>query len=168
MGPEISSNDAPVDAAAGMPEAAGSEGISHVIAGILFAAAGVVALVSGFGYEAGSAFRMGPGYFPRLLSGGLILIGILTVLKGRRLDGWRLPSIPWRPLALILLAILVFGIVVEEAGLFIATAVTALIAGIAQPVLNWRRMTAVTVLLPIFCAVVFGYLLKLSIPVWPG
>jgi hypothetical protein len=46
-------------------------------AGLLFVAFGVVALVMAQSYSIGTAARMGPGYFPRLL--GILLIGLGAV-----------------------------------------------------------------------------------------
>ncbi|MCC6870733.1 MAG: tripartite tricarboxylate transporter TctB family protein, partial [Burkholderiales bacterium] len=44
-------------------------------AGILFIALGIFAITVGSNYTLGSAARMGPGYFPRILGILLIVLG---------------------------------------------------------------------------------------------
>ena len=44
-------------------------------AGVLFVAVGIAAIVLGSRYNLGTAARMGPGYFPRILGMLLILLG---------------------------------------------------------------------------------------------
>ena len=51
-------------------------------AGLLFVALGVLAFVLGSDYTLGTAARMGPGYFPRMLGLLLIALGMIIVLRG--------------------------------------------------------------------------------------
>ncbi|MHB8493814.1 MAG: tripartite tricarboxylate transporter TctB family protein [Casimicrobiaceae bacterium] len=55
--------------------------------GALFIAVGVGAIVLGSKYTLGSAARMGPGYFPRLL--GILLVALGGMLALRVLSGIR-------------------------------------------------------------------------------
>ena len=45
------------------------------LAGLIFVAFGIAAIVLGSGYPLGTAARMGPGYFPRILGILLIVLG---------------------------------------------------------------------------------------------
>ena len=48
-------------------------------AGLLFIAFGVAAIVIGSNYALGTAARMGPGYFPRILGILLVTLGAILV-----------------------------------------------------------------------------------------
>ena len=65
--------------------------------GVLFIAIGVFAIVYGMKYTLGSAARMGPGYFPRILGILLIGLGAILALRALRLNGPPLPRWKWRP-----------------------------------------------------------------------
>ena len=68
-----------------------------VVCGAMFAAIGVGAFIAALSYPFGNAQRMGPGFFPMMLSGLLALLGILIAwpwkCRRRQSDhtplGWR-------------------------------------------------------------------------------
>ena len=70
--------------------------------GVLFMAIGLFAIFYGMKYTLGSAARMGPGYFPRILGILLILIGAILTLRSFRLEGPPLPRWKWRPTVVVL------------------------------------------------------------------
>ena len=49
---------------------------TDLLSGLLFAALGAGALYISWRYPAGTAARMGPGYFPHLVSSLLVLLGV--------------------------------------------------------------------------------------------
>jgi hypothetical protein len=49
----------------------------------------------------------------------------------------------------------------------IACVATVAIAAAAQSDVRWRQMPVIAASLAAFCALLFGYGLNLSIPVWP-
>lgn len=55
-----------------------------VLAGGLFLLAGIGVLAVAGTYPAGDAARMGPGYFPRLLGGGLAVLGVVVLVAALR------------------------------------------------------------------------------------
>ena len=57
------------------------------VAGLLFVAVGIAAIVIAANYPLGTAARMGPGYFPRILGILLILLGSALALRALRLQG---------------------------------------------------------------------------------
>ena len=86
------------------------------LSGLMFIGIGALALYIARDYPMGSALRMGPGYFPNVLSGVLILFGVGMlaegILKPQRVEGsWSL-----RALCILPLATVVFGILMEHAG----------------------------------------------------
>ncbi|WP_413757962.1 tripartite tricarboxylate transporter TctB family protein, partial [Vibrio vulnificus] len=50
-------------------------------AGLLYLIIGAAALYMAADYEMGTAISMGPGYFPKVLSGLLILIGAASLVR---------------------------------------------------------------------------------------
>jgi putative tricarboxylic transport membrane protein len=142
-------------------------GFADVAAGILFLALGGAALWIGGGYEAGNATDMGPGYFPRLIGWALVAFGMATILRGIVVGGWARPYLALRPLLVLSLAFIVFGLAIDRLGLFLAGALTVLVASFAQQQPRWRGVAATALGLGAFCAILFGYALNLSLPVWP-
>jgi hypothetical protein len=85
-------------------------------AGAMFLLIGTVALYISRNYRWGTTLRMGPGYFPRLLSGLLICFGIYIMIKGLR-SNQKIQG-NWSARALIVLpfATVLFGILMSVAG----------------------------------------------------
>ena len=65
--------------------------------GVIFVAIGLFAIVYGSKYTLGSAARMGPGYFPRILGILLILLGTILAVRALRLNGPPLPAVSAPP-----------------------------------------------------------------------
>jgi len=149
--------DAPAEPAAG----------GDVLAGLLFAALGLAALWGGWAYPAGSSLDMGPGYLPRLVCGALALTGIVMVCRNLRSRSLRLPALPMRAMGCVAAAILLFAVLVERAGLFVACLVCVLTAALGDPLTRWREVPVVAVVFAGVAALLFGYLLKLPIRIWP-
>lgn len=148
----------------GYPE---NESNTHVIAGALFLATGAAGLIIGSGYPMGTATRMGPGYFPSILCGGLALVGVLLMIGGWRQKSKVTPTFEIRPAITILLPIIVFGFGARYLGLFVTCILVVLITGLNQSPVRWGRQAIIAVALSAFCTIIFGYLLNLSIPMWP-
>ena len=62
--------------------------------GVLFVALGVAAIVIGSNYTLGTAARMGPGYFPRILGILLIVLGGILALRATAHCGPADPAVP--------------------------------------------------------------------------
>jgi putative tricarboxylic transport membrane protein len=54
----------------------------NFLSGLFFLGVGALGIFMAPGYPMGSALRMGPGYFPVVLSSLLILFGIYCLLQG--------------------------------------------------------------------------------------
>ena len=55
--------------------------MKDILLGVLFAVIGLVFFYQSTFYHMGTHHKIGPGYFPLLISGLLILIGLLLILK---------------------------------------------------------------------------------------
>lgn len=97
-------------------------------AGILFALAGLGGLVFGRSLSAGSIARMGPGFFPLAVSGGLVVIGAVLVARGLRQR--RPDPVPfgWETAAWLIAALAAFALLVDPGGLIAAVAAASLLA----------------------------------------
>lgn len=116
--------------------------------------------------DAGTASRMGPGYMPMLLSAALITFGIVIGLRAVTLDGPPIEPGRWRPVSLILTAILVFAFLINSVGLATATFVVAVLGAFASFEARWKEAIALGIFLAVFCVLLFVYGLKQPIPIF--
>lgn len=119
-------------------------------------------------YRAGSAARMGPGFFPMLLGALLALLGLTLSIPALFVDGERFPRLHLRPLVMILLGIVVFGAVLEYLGFAIAVVALVLVGALADPELQPLESVGVALFLAAFSVGVFVVLLGMPLNVWPS
>ena len=134
-------------------------------AGALYIAFGAAAMWIGRDYNFGTASRMGSGYFPMVLGGILVAIGVLSVLRAFIRPGDVVDALYLKPLLLIIGATVLFGLVLRQAGFVIALLALALISAMASQ--NFRlevRAVAGLLLLIGLCALVFVKGLGLPLP----
>jgi hypothetical protein len=137
-------------------------------AGLLFIAFGVFAIIVGRNYPLGTAARMGPGYFPRLLGILLIMLGAALSLIALRGQGPPLPGWKWRPISIVLLSVVAFGLVLTHAGLVLSTIGLIVAASMANREFRPRESLLSGLLLAALSVGVFVIGLKLQLPIWPG
>jgi putative tricarboxylic transport membrane protein len=118
--------------------------------------------------KVGSSTNMGPGYFPLALAIILILTGLYIAGQGAVTErgemGRILSDIPWRAMLLLSFAPIFLGFTIEGLGLPLAVFITGLLSAFASRTQTVRLATFVSALLAAFCTLVFGYILKLPIP----
>jgi hypothetical protein len=137
-------------------------------AGAMLIAIGVAAVVIARDYPFGSAFRMGPGYFPSVLGGILALFGLGLLVRGLRegetlTGGWPLRAMIVLPLALVL-----FGVLMERAGFVPALAVLIFGSAAASSEFKLGEVVVLTAVLTAFSAGLFIWLLGLPYPLIAG
>src|SRR5436309_2694627 len=93
-------------------------------AGILFLVVGALAVWFGRNYTFGTATKMGAGYLPTVLSWMLIGLGAFLALRALFESGTPIERSLVRPQLFIVLAIVVFGILIERVGLVPAVVVS--------------------------------------------
>ena len=135
--------------------------------GILFIATGVGAIVIGSNYTLGTAARMGPGYFPRILGIMLITLGAVLALRALRLQGDPIPAFKWRPTLIVLGSVVVFGLVVQQLGLMISTVGLIVGSSAASHEFRWKEALASGIFFALLAIGVFVLGLKLQLPIWP-
>jgi hypothetical protein len=137
-------------------------------AGLIFVAFGVAAIAIGSNYALGTAARMGPGYFPRILGIMLILLGAALSLRALRSQGSPLPGVKWRPTLIVLGSVVLFGVMVNMAGLVLSTIVLIVLSSAASHEFRPKEALISGVLLAALAVGVFVIGLKLQLPIWPG
>ena len=137
-------------------------------AGLIFIAigAGFMALASQYRY--GDMHRMGPALFPTLVGALLALLGAIVAARALVFAGEPVPRFQARPLAVSLLAIVLFGIALQWLGLIAAVAVLVLVGAYAARDVRPLENVALAVVLALFSVVVFVLLLGLPLPLWPN
>ena len=135
-------------------------------AGVIFIVFGGLFVLGALGLERGTAFRMGPGFFPLVLAGLLIALGLAVIIKSVGSMSPAMSAVPWRALALVLSAPVIFGLTVRGLGLLPAVAAVVLISAFASQRVSVRLALILMAGLTGFCVLVFGVGLKLPIPLF--
>ena len=141
------------------------------LSGLMFLAFGGSAIFIAQDYEMGQAVRMGPGYFPTVLGVLLCLVGAVCVVRSLSTAGAPVERIALKPLLLVTVSTLVFGLLARNAGLVAALAAAILISSVASSKFTIKAAALTIVLLTAFCYLVFLKALGLPIPVigpWLG
>jgi putative tricarboxylic transport membrane protein len=107
-----------------------------------FAGAVFIAISAVFAYgvlelPVGTAFRMGPGYFPMVLAGLLAVLGFVIMLNGIRGGGESFGTVAWRGLILIILPLIFFGATLKGLGLVPSLAITVFVTTLASHYFNF-------------------------------
>lgn len=144
----------------------------EIATGALFIAIGLF-----FGISAlielpiGSIQRMGPGFLPIILAGGLILVGLVVGARGLRPGEIVIRPVPWRALAILLPVPVLFGLTIRGLGLVPAVFLAVFIATFGSRRATLRMALILALTLTAFCAAVFHYGLNLPLPLfgpWMG
>jgi hypothetical protein len=137
-------------------------------AGLMLIGIGAAAMLIARGYPFGTALRMGPGYFPTMLGGLLIVFGLVTLASGFR-DGEKIAG-SWslRGLVLVPLSLVLFGVLMKYAGF--VPAMLALIVGSAAAGSEFRLIEVLLFAfgLTALAVAVFVYALGLPYPLLIG
>ena len=130
---------------------------TDMIAGLLLMAAAAFFGWQTTGLEVGTSLRMGPGYFPMLLSGLLFLLGVWVFLKSFGREGEPGTPIAWRGILFILPAPVFFGLTVRGLGFVPALFLTSLIASQASVKMRPLPALVLAVLVTIISTLIFSY-----------
>lgn len=138
--------------------------------GLMFVAVGIAFAWGSTSYSFGSSARPGPGYFPFGLGLLMALLGSLVLFKSLTLetaDGDPIGRFAWRPLLLIIGAVVVFGTALVPLGLVMALPLLVIISSLASEEFSWKAALMNAVVLTVASWAIFVLGLKLTIPMWP-
>lgn len=139
----------------------------NFFAGLMFCAFGALGIVLGSGLNLGTIIRMGPGYFPRFLSVGLLLIGAVILLKAIRYGESPLERWSFRPMFFIFGGILAFAFLISRVGLAVSVLIVILLSAFGTREVRWKESLIMGVFMAGLSALLFIYFLGLPIQVWP-
>lgn len=137
-----------------------------IVGGILIMALGAGFFLSSHKLAFGTAIRMGPGYFPTILSILLILLGTgITLLALRRpSNGRAFGKFAWRGVMLVLGSTIFFGLMMRDLGLAPTVVIVVLLAASASRYARLRSALPLALCLAAFCSLVFIKGLGLPLP----
>lgn len=119
----------------------------------------------------GTAFRMGPGYFPMLLVMLLFALGAALVINGLRMKGERIGSIPWRGLLLVTCPVIFFGATLKGLGFLPSLSLAVFATTLANNSWTLRASLMTTAVIVISSWAIFLWGLGLPISIfgpWVG
>jgi hypothetical protein len=136
--------------------------------GMMFIGTGAAAIFIAREYRFGTALRMGPGFFPIVLGGILILIGLYVLVTGLR-SNMKIQG-NWSIRALILLpaTIVLFGVLMEYGGFVPALLALIFGAAFAGREFKLKEVLLVAALLTLLSSGVFIWGLGLPYPLIKG
>jgi hypothetical protein len=128
--------------------------------GLMFVVVGVGFAWGATTYSFGSSARPGPGYFPFGLGVIMAVLGAMILFKALTIEaegGDKVGGIAWKPLAIVVGAVVLFGLLLPRLGMFLALPLLVLSTALAGD----------AVVLTAGSWLVFIYGLNLTIPLWP-
>src|SRR5215204_5455749 len=141
---------------------------TDVLAGFMFIAFDEWGFVASRELEVGTSVSMGPGYFPRAISGLLFTLGI--AIAGA---GFLAPAAPlitdWsiRPLLLVSVAALSFALLLQGMGIVIAITVTVIVGSFAGERLRPFDLLLLVASLILASIALFVWGIGIPLPIWP-
>ena len=151
--------------------------VEDFVTAAIFIVLGIGAFVMALDYRTGTLHRMGPGIFPLIVSGLMVILG--AALAVQAFAGWRLNRasgsksalapdlLAMRALLFTMLALLAFAMLIRPAGMLIAIAVMTFIATRAQPGRPVVSSLILSASLSAICALIFVYGIGLPISLLP-
>lgn len=144
---------------------------TNLICGLIFVGLGIFFALQSLDLELGTAFRMGPGYFPFILALALILFGGIILVQSLRVVHEPISGIAWRGMFFILAAPILFGITVRGLGFGPSLFICSFVACFASTRMKPLAAIALSVAVTVFSILVFTYGLGLPFRVlgpWLG
>lgn len=133
--------------------------------GLIYILVGAGALVISREYDMGTAVKMGPAYFPTILSVLLVGIGIVSVLRAFLKSGTPIGVVAWKGLVLIVASTVLFGVVVRGAGVIVALPLLVIVSALASTRFRWKTALLEAAGITVFCIVVFLKALGVPLPI---
>jgi hypothetical protein len=134
--------------------------------GVMLIAAGAVTMFVARGYAFGTTLRMGPGYFPTVLGGILVLFGFYLLVSGLRSSELIAGSWSLRALIVLPLAFVLFGVLMTYAGFVPALLVLIVASALASPQFRLVEVLVLAVVMTALSVVVFVWGLGLPYPLF--
>jgi len=129
------------------------------LAGMLMIIIGAITFYMALDYPFGSALRMGPGYFPRVLAGIFMAFGVFVGLRGLRSPEKVEGVWGWTPLAYITVSLVAYGWLMDRVGMVPSLIVMFYVSALAGHQFRIKEVTILAVVMTFFAWAVFIYAL---------
>lgn len=143
-----------------------------LLAGAIFVGFGLAFAITSTTYDIGTPLRMGPGFFPLVLGGALVVLGVAIVVKAFVAgEGSHIGPVPWRALGLLIAALFFFGYFVRALGLVPTLLVSVTMAALAGRSVRVIPAVVIAACLTALSVLIFVVLLQLRLPLvgpWLG
>lgn len=139
--------------------------------GLMFVVAGLGFAWGATEYSFGSSARPGPAYFPFGLGILLTVIGAMVWFASITIeteDGDRIGAIAWKPLLIITLSVVMFGLMLPRLGMIISLPVLVVVSALAGDEFHWKDALINAAILTVSSWLIFIKGLNLVIPLWPS
>ena len=133
--------------------------------GIIYIFFGTAAIIIARDYGMGTALKMGPAYFPTVLSVLLIVIGIISLVRSFIKPGTPIGRYAFKGLLLVTASTVLFGMIVRGAGLVIALPLLVIVSSYASKQFSWKHTIAMAAGLTVFCILIFLKGLGVPLPI---
>lgn len=138
--------------------------------GVIFILVGVGFAWGATNYSFGSSARPGPAYFPFGLGLLLAFLGALVLFKALTLEtegGDPIGAIAWKPLAVIVGSLVVFGFALPVLGMMLALPLLIVMSALAGDEFHLGEALLNAAILTSGSWAIFIWGLNLVIPLWP-
>ncbi len=138
--------------------------------GLMFLVVGIGFAWGALNYSFGSSARPGPGYFPFGLGILLAILGALTLFESLTIEtegGEPIGDIAWKPLAIIVGSIALFGLLLPRLGMVISLPILVVTSAMAGDEFHWGEALINAAILTVGSWAIFILGLNLVIPLWP-
>ncbi|HMO48550.1 MAG TPA: tripartite tricarboxylate transporter TctB family protein [Rubrivivax sp.] len=139
--------------------------------GLMFIVTGLGFAAGATNYSFGSSARPGPGYFPFGLGILLAILGAVVLFKALTVEtpgGDKIGAMPFRPMALIILSVVVFGLALPPLGMAVSLPILIIVCSLAGDEFKWKDAILSCIVLTVGSWLVFIKGLGLVIPLWPA
>lgn len=136
--------------------------------GLMFIGFGLLAVIVARDYPMGAAMRMGPGYFPTYLGAIMMVLGAIISARATRVPGEGIGPWGWRPLFVLCLAFIVYGLFMEafELGFVPSLIAVIVLSSFAGREFRPVELVILTVVLVVGAVGLFIYGLGLPYPLF--
>ena len=124
-------------------------------AGLMYALIGAAAIIIARGYNMGTSVRMGPGYFPTVLGGLLVLVGVISIVRSFTHSGEAIKRFYWKEISLVLGSVVLFGVLVRGLGLVPSLILLVVASAWASEKFQLKTALILAVVTAAFSALVF-------------
>jgi putative tricarboxylic transport membrane protein len=136
------------------------------LAGLLLIAVSALFAFGDLNLPVGSAFRMGPGYFPMVLCIILAALGVAIMINGITFEAEGIKNFTWRGLFNIVAPVIFFGATLRGLGFILSLGITVFCVSMASTHFKLRTSLILTVVLVFFGWLIFIWGIGLPIQVW--